>query len=146
MKIPQTQVSCRSLRQAFTLIEIVLVLAIISLLLGLSVVLMKNVWKDAAVQKAEADIKGLQTALVRYRTTSRMLPSSAQGLQALVTRPSSAPIPKKWTAKLEPEGIIDAWNAEYKYRNPGTKNPDGYDLFSMGPDGKEGTEDDIGNW
>ena len=47
---------------------------------------------------------------------------------------------------IEESALKDAWGNEYQYRNPGRHNPNGYDIYSSGPDGKEGTEDDIGNW
>lgn len=130
----------------YTLMEMILVLFIISLLLGGGVFLMQGVGQDAEVMKARADIKTWETNLIRYKTKALMLPTQSQGLEAMVKEPTSEPKPKMWTPMSKPEALMDPWGHKYQYRNPGKSNPQSYDVFSLGPDGQEGTADDIGNW
>ena len=82
---------------------------------------------------------------MQYKTCNSYYPSQAQGLDALVTRPTDDPPAKRWNQSLKAEALIDPWSHRYQYRNPGTHNPSGIDVFSYGPDGIE-SEDDIGNW
>jgi len=126
--------------------EMILVLGIIAVLLGSGAFMMKNVFGDAEMMDAKADVKALESSLVRYRTYANMFPTQQQGLEALVTRPSDGPQPRSWKQLIEPSGLFDPWQTPYQYRTPGVKNPDSYDVFSMGPDRQEGTDDDIGNW
>ena len=132
--------------RAFTLMEMILVLGIIALLLGVGTYFMVDVLGDAEEGKAKADIKAISTSLIRYKTKARIYPSEQQGLDALVTRPTGSPEPASWKQFMKPQGIIDPWGRKYEYRYPGKYNSDSYDIFSLGFDGKEGTEDDIGNW
>ena len=87
-------------------------------------------------QQAEADISAIKTALRTYEMCGSQLPTTEQGIQALVTRPTVEPIPHRWTRMLE-EVPLDPWGRPYVYRNPGLINPEGYDLYSLGPDGME---------
>ncbi len=132
--------------RAFTLMEMVMVLAIIAIILGMGVGLMKNVLGDAHVQQAEAMINQLDTALVRYKTQAEHFPTEQQGLEALVTKPGSNPQPKRWSQKMEAKALIDPWGNPFRYRIPGKINQDGFDIWSAGLDGQDGTEDDVGNW
>ncbi len=141
MKIPRSYST-----QGYTLMEMILVLFIISLLLGGGVFLMQNVGKDAEIGKAGADIKAWETNLIRYKTKALMLPTQSQGLEAMVKEPTSEPKPKSWIPMAKPEALMDPWGKKYQYRNPGKHNTDSYDVYSFGPDGQEGTRDDIGNW
>jgi general secretion pathway protein G len=125
--------------------EMILVILIITLLIGMGVFSLVGVMGDAESVAAKADVKNLETNLIRYRTVCDMFPTNAQGLQALVTRPSANPIPKQWKQFLQASAIKDPWNLPYQYKNPGARNKGGYDIYSLGPDGVE-SEDDIGNW
>jgi general secretion pathway protein G len=80
-----------------------------------------------------------------YDAMNGFLPSSDQGLQVLVTRPDSDPKPTQWRSLMD-KLPVDPWQQPYVYQNPGTHNPNSFDLYSMGPDRKPGTDDDIGNW
>lgn len=91
--------------------------------------------------RVEADIQGLATQLKLYRSMNGFFPSTEQGLGALVQRPTSSPRPRRWY-QLYSEVPRDPWQNEYIYRCPGTKHPDGYDIFSPGPDHKPDTKDD----
>lgn len=133
-------------RHGFTLMEMMLVLFIIALIVGGGVVLMQNVGQDAEISKAQSDIRTWETNLIRYKTKALALPTQQQGLEAMVTKPTVEPLPRSWSPMTKPEALLDPWQRKYQYRNPGKNNPSGYDVFSLGPDGQEGTEDDIGNW
>ena len=121
-------------------------LFIIALILGGGVYLMQNVGQDAEIAKAQADVKAWETNLIRYKTKNLFAPTQQQGLEAMVTQPSGDPRPKNWVQLSKPEALTDPWSHKYQFRNPGKHNPSGYDVFSFGPDGIEGTNDDIGNW
>lgn len=130
----------------FTLMEMLLVLGIIALLVGMGTYMMVNVLGDAEEGKVQADIQALHASLIRYRTAGGAYPTTEQGLEALVSQPTGGPRPRSWRQLLRPEALVDPWGNPYQYRRPGRHNPDTYDIFSMGPDGTEGTADDIGNW
>lgn len=138
----------RRARRGFTLIELLLVMVIIAVLAALVLPKLTGRGEEARISAAQSQINSmLSTALNVYEVDNGHHPSTAQGLAALRAQPSGAPEPKKWKGPyLDREVPLDPWQNEYVYRCPGTRNPDGYDLLSMGPDGQEGTEDDIGNW
>ena len=92
---------------------------------------------------ALADISTLGTNIVRYRTMAGVIPSQAQGLEALAKKPTGNPVPKTWHKLTDETTLIDPWGHPYQYRNPGKRNPSGYDIYSLGPDGVDGTPDDI---
>jgi general secretion pathway protein G len=104
--------------------------------------------QESKEKAADAQINGsFSTALGTYELDNGAYPSTAQGLQALRVKPSGTPDPKGWKGPyLDRDVPNDPWGNAYVYRSPGTRNPDGYDLLSVGPDGREGTDDDIGNW
>ncbi len=131
---------------AFTLMEMILVLAIISVLLGLGVFGLVNVLGGAKEDAAASDIRTLEMSLVRYASRSGSFPTEAQGLDALVNRPTQAPVPQRWQQMVEPKVLIDPWNRPYQYRIPAQRSAKEYDVFSLGADGIADTEDDIGNW
>ncbi|MEO0447296.1 MAG: type II secretion system major pseudopilin GspG [Verrucomicrobiota bacterium] len=133
-------------RRGFTLMEMILVLAIISLLIGLGAYTMRNVLGDANLKKAQADVRNLETNLVRFKMKALFYPNQDQGLQALVTRPTTGPKPKQWSQSLTSDALLDPWGNPYQYANPAKRSSAAYDVYSMGQDGKDGTEDDIGNW
>lgn len=124
----------------FTLIEMVVVLGIIAVLAGGVIALMGNFGNGAKIQRAETDILGIETAIKQYEITAKNLPSTEQGIAALVTKPSAntTPQPKRWTPILDEEPL-DPWNNKYIYENNSGK----IILYSKGPDGLDKTEDDI---
>ncbi|MDA0812859.1 MAG: type II secretion system protein GspG, partial [Verrucomicrobia bacterium] len=95
--------------------------------------------------RAMGDFSAIDAALSIYESKSLRLPTTAQGLKALVDQPTIAPIPKNWSQQMR-KVPVDPWGVEYSYRFPGTKNADRYDIISAGPDGIFDTTDDIGNW
>jgi general secretion pathway protein G len=132
--------------KAFTLLEMMVVLLIIALILGSVAVMVQGIEGNAQGVATASKIKSLETGLTSYKIGSGRYPTQAQGLDALVTRPTIDPKPGHWSQVAKADGIIDAWGHKFIYRNPGKRNNGGYDVFSMGPDGLENTEDDIGNW
>ena len=142
--------SLRSLRQhrataGFTLLEIMLVVMIIALLAGSAIYLMRGNVDQARYTRVEADIENIKTQLQFYEVSNGSLPSSEQGLRALVEKPGGDPQPRKWR-QLMPDVPLDPWGVPYVLRNPGTKSKEGYDLFSCGKDKLPNTADDIGNF
>lgn len=136
----------RTLRRAgFTLIEIVIVLTIISILAAGSIYMLKGNVDVAKETRVESDIQNIMTQLQLYEARNMRAPTTEQGLKALVEKPSTEPLPEKWTQLLEAVPK-DPWGQEYKYRYPAQKSKKPYDVYSAGKDGADGTEDDIGNW
>ena len=128
--------------RGYTLFEIMLVLGIIAVLSGSAIFMLVGNLDIAKENRAEADIKTLTMQLRTYEMRNYRMPSTAQGLQALVTKPSGDPKPTNWHQLLE-SLPLDPWGNPYVYRNPGKTSPKGFDLFSVGADGIE-SEDDIG--
>lgn len=134
-------------RRGFTLLEILVVLAIIGLLAGLAITNVDKIFGGAQVKTTELQVReSMRTPLTSYRIATGDYPTTAEGLQALVTPPSGKV--DRWSGPyLEPPKIpIDHWGEPLQYAYPGTRNRGGYDLWSKGPDKQSGTEDDIGNW
>jgi general secretion pathway protein G len=131
--------------QGFTLVEMVLVLGIIALLVGAGIVSLIGVLDTGKSTRVKGDLNTLSAALRAYETENMFLPTTEQGINALVERPASNPAPPNWRPFLK-KLILDPWGNPYQYRRPGVKDKGGYDLYSMGPDGQAGTADDIGNW
>ncbi|MGB3721204.1 MAG: type II secretion system major pseudopilin GspG [Pacificimonas sp.] len=123
-----------------TLIEMMVVLVIIALVAALIVPNVIGRPDEARVTVAKTDLKTIAGALEIYRLDNRDYPSSSQGLRALVEKPSGRPDPVNWAAGgYLPELPQDPWGNDYVYRSPGTEA--GYDLISLGADGKPGGED-----
>ena len=141
--------SLRSSQSAFTLLEILVVLAIIGLLVGLAVTNVDRIFgKNQAAIASLFVNSSIKTPLTAYRIDNGGYPSTSEGLQALVTAPAARAESWKGPYIETPGGklSLDPWQEPYVYRYPGLKNKDGYDLFSKGADKVEGTADDIGNW
>jgi general secretion pathway protein G len=123
----------------FTLLEIMIVVAIIGLLVALLAKKFVGQQDYAEMIATKAQLTNVSTDLETYRMFNMSYPNS---LNDLVTRPANARSWKQLAEKL-PE---DAWGEPFYYKNPGTHNTTKYDLYSKGPNKKEGDEDDIGNW
>jgi len=126
-------------QQGFTLIEIMVVVIIIGMLAGIVVPNVMDSLDKASIKKARADFNSLQTALKLYRIDNFNYPSTEQGLEALVTKPSLSPVPRNW----KDGGYIDSlqkdpWGNEYQYMSPGEGHE--YDIYSLGADGISGGE------
>lgn len=131
-----------SSRAGFTLMEIMLVVAIIALLAGLLVYNQIGVLDVGKETAAKANMQTLRMNLVTYNMTAGNFPSTEQGFKALVTRPEGEPRPLSWK-KLLDEVPVDPWGHEFIYERPGKKHPDSFDIYSAGKDGKPGTDDDV---
>ena len=131
----------RNRESAFTLLEIMLVVTIIALLLGAAIYQLGGNVEYAKHTRVAADIQGIGTQLKLYESMNGFYPTTEQGLQALVTQPSTEPRPTRWY-QLYKQMPKDPWNNNYIYLNPGRKNSTGYDLYSAGPDRKADTADD----
>jgi general secretion pathway protein G len=145
-KVPTPQ---RSARAAFTLLEIMIALAILGLLVGLAVNNIGNIFGNSQVDVARIFVKQtLKGSLQTYSIDNGGYPSTADGLSGLMTKPASASS-SKWRGPYVEEGSEwpprDPWGELYQYRFPGQKAKP-YDLWSKGPDKTDGTADDIGNW
>jgi general secretion pathway protein G len=133
----------------FTLIEIMVVVVIISVLIGLVAPNILGRVDEARVTAAKADISTMVQALEMYKLDNHSYPSTDQGLEALITRPSGSPEAKNWRKEgyLKKKLPKDPWGNDYQYLSPGTEGP--FDLYSLGADGREGGGDydaDIGSW
>ena len=131
--------------QGFTLLEVMIVIVILGILSSMIVPNLMGSQDTAREQKAVIDIGSLETALGMYRSQNFNYPTTEQGLEALVSQTDIEPLPRRF-----PDGGYikrlpkDPWGNDYLLLNPGENGI--IDVFSMGPDGIQGTDDDIGNW
>lgn len=133
-------------QHGFTLIEIMVVVVIIAILAALVVPKIMSRPEQAKIVKAKQDVQSIQNALDLYRLDNGAYPSQAQGLQALISKPSGTPAPQNYAKggylKSLPQ---DPWGAPYQYQNPGQHGE--VDVFTYGKAGKAGgTSNIIGNW
>ena len=132
----------------FTLIEILVVVVILGILASIIVPKIMKRPEEARRTKAKIDIKAIETALNLYRLDNGVYPSTEQGLDALVTKPTTGIIPKNW----KEDGYLDKvpkdpWENPFAYLSPGLHKE--FDLESYGADGVDGGEGknaDIENW
>jgi len=132
----------------FTLIEIMVVIVILGILAAMVVPKIMSRPDEARVVAARQDIASVIQALKLYRLDNKRYPTSEQGLQALVSKPTQPPLPDSWKAGGYVEKLpLDPWGNAYQYLNPGLHGE--IDVFSFGADGApggEGLDADIGNW
>ncbi len=128
------------INNAFTLVELMLVVTIIGILAALVIPRIAGRSEQARITAVHADLSSIKTALDAFEVDNGFYPKS---LQDLVQQPSNA---KNWHGPYLDRLPVDPWQNPYVYYYPGKHNANGYDLLSVGPDGKEGTDDDIGNW
>lgn len=136
-------------RNGLTLIELIVVLIVIGLLAGLVAPQILGRVSEARTTTAKAQIELLGVALENYRLDNGVYPSTAQGLEALRAKPAGSPAPANWRGPYMRKAIpADPWGRPYIYASLGTIDRQGFDLGSLGRDGKRGGEDedgDIGN-
>lgn len=131
--------------RGFSLIEVMVVILIIGLMTAIIAPNILGNTEEAKLKKAAVDIQQLEGALEMYKLRNNVFPTTEQGLDALVTEPTIDPIPRNYPT----DGFIkrlpqDPWGTDYQLISPGELSS--VDLFSSGPDGQPGTDDDIGNW
>ena len=138
----------RHSEKGFTLVELLVVVGIIAILAATIIPRFTGRTKDARLTSTKNSIHNISTALDTYESDNGEFPSSEQGLDALVVKPTGDPEPTQWKGPYLKRDIpmIDSWSSPFVYRCPGNHNPESFDLYSYGPDKKEGTEDDINNW
>jgi general secretion pathway protein G len=135
-------------RSGFTLIEIMVVIIILGILVGLIVPRFMEKPEKARIVKAQMQIESISTALKEYKLDSGDYPTTEQGLEALVEKPSIGKIPRKYPEKGYLQKIPkDPWGNDYVYISPGEHGD--FDLISYGADGEEGGEGrdaDVQSW
>lgn len=129
----------------FSLIEVMVVLFIIGIMASIVLPNIMGNQEEAQLKKAAVDIQQLESAMQMYKLKNSRYPTTEQGLEALVSAPTIEPVPRNYPA----EGFIqrlpdDPWGNPYMLISPGELGV--IDIFSNGPDGEPGTDDDIGNW
>lgn len=131
----------KKLQKGFSLIEIMVVLVIIGLLASMVGPRVIDMLSQGNLQKVRADLSSLETTLKAYRIDNFRYPTTEQGLEALISKPTSSPEPRKYP----PNGYMDRlpkdpWGFDYNYVSPGDSRE--YDIYSLGADGIAGGEGD----
>ena len=129
----------------FTLIEVMVVVVILAILAAIIVPRVLKRPEQARMAAARADIRAIQNAMELYKLDNGFYPSTEQGIQALVSKPSSSPVPQNWSANgYLPKLMMDPWQRPFHYSHPGKHGS--IDIWSEGPQDSSGKEAVIGNW
>lgn len=140
----------RRARRGFTLIELLVTIAIIATLAAIVAPALFGNVGEARKNAVRSQIQILALALDAYRLDNDAFPTSEQGLEALRTFPVGGEPPKNWKGPYLRQGVpVDPWGRAYVYVAPGVANPDAYDLYSLGKDGKpggDGEDADVTSW
>jgi len=143
MRAVKTRLNSARARRGFTFIEIMLVVVIIGILMAVAVPQMTGRSRKASINATKQSITNIGTALSMFEAVAGRFPTTEEGLQALVTKPSGLS-DHEWDGPYLRELPLDAWRQPFIYRSPGENNSD-YDLISKGFDKQENTPDDITN-
>jgi general secretion pathway protein G len=139
---PTSQIIHRR-KRGFTLMEILLVMALLGGLVVLGLTQVGSILQGGQEDTVRIFVNDtMKASLFRYRIDNGRYPNTEEGLQALMAAPGGA---TNWKGPYMESLPADPWGSQYQYRSPGQKNTDRYDLFSFGGDGVE-SADDIGNW
>ena len=131
-------------RRGFTLVEMLLVLVILATLAAIVLPKFTGRTEQAKETAAATEIKNVSVALDSFEVDLGYYPKGSAGLNELMEEPKNG---KQWRGPYLKQTIgNDPWGNPYIYECPGKHNPKGYDLYSAGPDGRNGNEDDITNW
>jgi len=134
----------------FTLIEILVVIIVIGLLAALVGPRIIGRVSEAKTTTARTQIELLGLALDNYRLDNGMYPTSEQGLAALQEKSTCDPVPTNWRGPYLKKAVpLDPWGQPYQYKSPGEHNPAGFDLYTLGRDGRPGGVDedaDVVSW
>jgi len=135
----------RRRRAGFTLVEVLLVMVILVVIAGLAIRNYSGAQRKALINAAKAQAKQLASVAEQYHIDCRQYPPT---LEALIQPPPDLPDPSRWGGPyLQPPAIpLDPWDHPYQCAFPSMHGMDGPDIFSAGPDGQPGSDDDIGNW
>ena len=135
-------------RGGFTLLEVMVVLFILVTLASMAVVAVRGTQARAQRQTAFTYVNMLKGAVDRYTLDLARPPTTEQGLSALISAPSDLANPGAWSGPyIEARATSrDPWGNEYRYVSPGPRSGGEFDIWSFGPDGIDGTDDDIGSW
>ncbi len=136
--------AARLARRAFTMVEMLLVLVILATLAAIVIPKFTGRSEQAKITAAQTQIANISTALDAFEVDNGYYPKGSGGLSELTEEPRDA---KNWRGPYLKQAVPNApWGNPYLYTYPGKNNTKGYDLMSMGPDGREGGGDDITNW
>lgn len=134
-------------KSGFSLLEIMVVLVIIAILMALVVPNVIGRPDEARITATKTDLKSIATSLDMYKLDNFTYPTTQQGVEALVTKPSQPPLPTHWKEGYLKKLPTDPWGNSYQYLSPGTHGA--YDLYSLGPNGNPAQPDTskiIGEW
>ncbi len=136
-------------RSKYTFIEIMVVVIIIAILAAIVMPKFAGRTQDAQISACQSQLSIFQTSLSVYNLDNGVYPTTAQGLKALMDKPTSPPVPVNWKGPyMNGKKIpMDPWKSPYQYKCPGTHNPESYDIWSKGPSGTgDGAKDGLNNW
>jgi general secretion pathway protein G len=137
----------RNRQSGFTLIEVMVVVVILGILAAVIVPKVIDKPDEARLVKVKSDLQEIQSTLEVYKLDNYVYPTTDQGLQALVSKPNSDPVPPHWKQYLD-QLPMDPWGHPYQYLNPGSHGL-AVDIWSNGADGQpggDGVNADVGNW